>query len=78
MVACIDPRQEAYPTKTYEQVSSLINSLLEVCPGTVLFKSIERLGIPAKNNAHIIDIANEIIHKIKTNYEKIANFYKNL
>ena len=36
--------------KTNEQVSSLISSLLEVCPGAILFKSMEGLGIPTKKN----------------------------
>ena len=55
-----------------------INSLLEVCLQTVLFKSIKGLGIPTKNNANIIDIANEIIHKKKANNEKITEFLQKL
>ena len=39
-----------------------------------LFKSIEGLGIPTKNNTNIIDIANEIIHKKKANDGKITEF----
>ena len=73
-----DPRQEPHHTKTNEQVSSLINSLLEVCPEAVLFKSIKGLGILTKNNANIIDIANEIIHKKKAKDENITDFLQTL
>ena len=73
-----DPRQETYQTKTNEQVSSLINSLLEVCLEAILFKSMEGLEIPTKNNANIIDTANKIIHKKKANHEKITKFLQKL
>ena len=71
-----DSRQEPHRTKTNEQVSSLINNLLEVCLEAILFKSIEQLEIPIKNNANIIDTANEIIYKMKANDEKITEFCK--
>ena len=65
-----EPRQEPHRTKTNEQISFLIDNLLEVC----LVFPIEGLGIPTKNNANIIDIANEIIHKKKANDGKITEF----
>ena len=43
-----------------------------------ILKSIKGLGIPTKNNANIIDIANEIIHKKKANNEKITEFLQKL
>ena len=73
-----DPRQKQHHTKTTEHVYSLIKSLLEVFPEAVLFKSIEGPGILIKNNANIIKIANEIIHKKKANDEKITEFLQNI
>ena len=78
VLQAFDLRQEPHLTKTNEQVSSLINSLLEVCPEAALFKSIDGLGIPTKNDANINDIANKITHKKKANDEKITEFLQKL
>ena len=75
-----DPRQEPHCTKANEQVSSVMNFLLQFYLEAVLFKSIEGLGISTKKkkNANIINIANEIIHKKKANDEKITEFLQKL